>query len=215
MGRSGDTKSFKNFSGACFEGIAVRLNDQILEFGISVPVEVVLGRRQDLFFLGHGCPESPISHHDDVDDPLVFILKVVLFKDAEHGTLGDREFSVADALLSGQHLEQGRFSAAVRSHDPVAFASVELKRHVFEEDAVPIVFGEVRERDHVLFVGEPWWELAMAGGLVGGSGVPMGRLPYQRLGDSSNLEQLRPERHLHGWGSALPPPQTDNVDWFL
>ena len=105
VGRSGDTKSFKNFSGACFEGIAVRLNDQILEFGISVPVEVVLGRRQDLFFLGHGCPESPISHHDDIDDPLVFILKVVLFKDAEHGTLGDREFSVADALLSGQHLE--------------------------------------------------------------------------------------------------------------
>ena len=162
-----DPEPFQDLAGACLEAVAVRLDDQILELGITIAVEVILGVGEDALLLGHRSPERGVAHHHDVEDALVLVLEVILLQDAEDGALRERDVAVVRALLAGQDLEQRGFAAAVRANDAVALAAVELERDALEEHLVAEVFGEVRDRDHDGGLGAPWLETRAGRGAGG------------------------------------------------
>ena len=148
VGLGRDAEPLEDLAGARLQRVAVVLDDDVLELGVAVAVEVLLGPGEDALLLGHGLPERRVAHHHDVDDADVLVLEVVLPEDSDPRALRDRDLAVARALLAAEDLEQRRLAAAVRAHDAVALARIELERDSLEEGLVPEVLGEVRHRDH-------------------------------------------------------------------
>ena len=89
LGRNAE--ALQDLRSLCLDAVAVVAQDDVLELGVALGVERLLGPAEDLFLLGHGAPESLVAHEHDVEDGLGVLEKLVLPQNPELETLRDRD----------------------------------------------------------------------------------------------------------------------------
>ncbi len=151
----GDAEPFQHLAGSRLEGVAVVMQDQLLELRVAVGVELgsrtvvlVLAMRQHPLLFDHRLPDVVVAHHRHLQDGHRFVTEVVLAQDAELEALGNGQGAGAGLLLTGKDAQEGRFPRAVRPHQAIAVAGVELDRDPLEQRLGAVGLGEVGYRDH-------------------------------------------------------------------
>src|SRR6185437_4672334 len=102
---------------------------------------------EELVLLLHRVPQRLVPHDDGVDDALLLVLEMVLAEDAEAELAGDRDRPRVRVLAELEHLEERRFSRAVRAGEAVPLPRIELHRDVLEEDLGTETLGNFVEDD--------------------------------------------------------------------
>ena len=115
-----DAEPLEDLAGARLERVAVVGQDDVLELGVALAVEV--GALEQGLLLLDRLPQRLVAHHHDVDDGHVLVAEVVLAQDADARLLGDRDRAVARDLVAGQDAQEGGLARAVGADQAVALA---------------------------------------------------------------------------------------------
>ena len=143
-----DAEPLEHLAGAGFEGIAVVAEDQVLQLGVAVGVELLLGVGEQALLLDHRLPDVVVAHHGDFEDGHVLVPEVVLLEDAQLEALGHRDSPLAGDVVPGEDLEEGGFARAVGPHEAIAVARVELNRDPLEQRLGAEGLSKVGYGDH-------------------------------------------------------------------
>ena len=122
---AGDAQTFEDLAGARLERVAVVGQDDVLELGVALAVELVV--LEQLLLLVDRLPQRLVAHHHDVDDGHVLVAEVVLAQDADARLLRDRDLALARDLVAGQDAQEGGLARAVGAHHAVPLAGIELQ----------------------------------------------------------------------------------------
>ena len=145
-----DPQPFQDLGRSGLQGVAVPAHDDFLQRGVAVAVEVLVGSLQQPVLLDHRVPQLRVAHHDDVEDPILLVLEVVLPEHPQPAALRDRDRAFTGRLVARQHAQQRRLARPVRTHEAVAFALREAHARAREQGLLAEALAEVRDGDHGL-----------------------------------------------------------------
>ena len=143
-----DAEPLEDLARPRLERVAVVAQDQVLELGIAVGVELGLGVGQELLLLDHRLPDLVVAHHRHLEDRHVLVAEVVLLEHAELEALGHRHRPLARLLVTGEDLQEGGLARAVRPNQAITVAGVELDRGPGEQGLGSIALTEIGDGDH-------------------------------------------------------------------
>ena len=143
-----DPEPLEDLGGARLERVAVVVEDEVLDLGVAVGVEVAVHVGEQALALLERLPDVLLAHHRDLDDRHVLVLEVVLLEDAHAGAPRHVDDAVRGDLVAGEDLEEGRLAGAVGADEAVARAGVQLEGDALEEGVAAEGFGQVGDRNH-------------------------------------------------------------------
>src|SRR6185312_13537881 len=144
----GNAESFEHFAGAGLQGIAVVAEDEVLQVGVAVGVEFLVGVGEEALLLDHGLPDVVVAHHGHFEDGHVLETEVNLLEDAQLEALGHRDGAFAGDVIPGEHFEERRLARAIGPHEAIAVAGIELNRDPLEQRLGAEGFAKVGYGDH-------------------------------------------------------------------
>jgi hypothetical protein len=77
--------------------------DEVLDVGIALGVELRVGVLEKALLLHHRLPDLVVAHHGDLEDGHVLVAEVVLLEHAQLEPLGHVDRALAGKLITGQH----------------------------------------------------------------------------------------------------------------
>ena len=146
LGRNAEP--LENLCRPCFEAVAVEADDEVLDLGVAVSIEMILRGLENSFLLCEGIPQLRMAHHGQVENWGVFETEVILFEHPDPEALGDRHLPFARLFPVGEDPQKRALAGPVRTHEPVTAPRVELKAHTSEQRLVAIGLCEIGDRDH-------------------------------------------------------------------
>ena len=143
-----DVEAGEDLRGAGLHGIAVVLQDQVLEFGVAVSVEVLVRALQQLLLGLHGLPQLGVAHHHHIQDGGALVLEVILLQDPQAGLARHGDGAGAGLLLTGQDPEERGLARSIGTHHTVALAGGEVDGGPAKQGLGAIVLPEVGYAQH-------------------------------------------------------------------
>ncbi len=143
-----DAQPLEDLGGARLERVAVVVEDELLDVGVAVGVEIAIHVGEQALALFERVPDVLLAHHRHVDDRHVLVLEVVLLQDAQAGAPRHVDDAVRGDLVAGEDLEERRLAGAVGADEAVAGAGVELEGGALEQGVAAEGFGQVGDRNH-------------------------------------------------------------------
>jgi hypothetical protein len=107
--------------------VAVVVQDDVLELGVALGVERLVGLAEDLFLLGHGVPKGRVAHEHHIENRLCVLNELVLSQNAQLQSFGYRYRAVGGQLVAGQHPHERRLAGAVGTDQTIALPRVQLE----------------------------------------------------------------------------------------
>ena len=99
LGRNAQT--LEDLAGSRLEAVAVEAQDEILDLGVSLAVEVLGGCLENPFLFGQGAPQFAMTHHRHLEDRSFFEAEMILREHPEAQTFGQRDPTFARLLIAG------------------------------------------------------------------------------------------------------------------